>query len=118
MINQSLKQGESPKSGPGTRARIAIALGGMAALTPATVAAISRHGVAGVFASIVASRASLQIYLDLVIVCLLASVWLWFDSRKAGRAFWPWFLLTMAAGSYGPLLYLLAGALREKRTRG
>ncbi|MBL8967899.1 MAG: DUF2834 domain-containing protein [Spirochaetaceae bacterium] len=72
----------------------------------------------GVFASTVASSASLRIYLDLIIVCLLASVWIWCDSRKSGRVFWLWLLLTLTAGSFGPLFYLLVGALRAPRARG
>jgi hypothetical protein len=44
---------------------------------------------------------------DLVIALTLVMIWLWRDARTGGRNPWPWIGLTLIAGSFGPLLYLL-----------
>lgn len=67
------------------------------------------------FSSVGASGASLQIILDLVMACILASVWIRRDSRRTGRRCAPWYALMLLAGSYGPLLYLLSGWIRSRR---
>lgn len=73
-----------------------------------TGAAVWQHGYLGVFASPLQSLASMQIFVDLVIALSLFLVWLWRDARATGRNPWPWLVVTLAAGSFGPLLYLLA----------
>ena len=50
---------------------------------------------------------ALQILCDLVISCLLVSSWMVIDARRNGRKAWPYVLLTLATGSFGPLFYLL-----------
>ncbi len=45
---------------------------------------------------------------DLALALGLVLVWMWHDARARGRRFVPWLLLTLVAGSFGPLLYLLA----------
>ncbi len=45
--------------------------------------------------------------LDLVIALFLVLTWLWNDARTSGRNPWPWIGITLVAGSFGPLLYLL-----------
>ncbi|MDO8963608.1 MAG: DUF2834 domain-containing protein [Coriobacteriia bacterium] len=105
----------TPERSTGTRGLIALTVICLLVLIPVTVMALWQYGVGGVFASIVQSRASLQIYLDLFILCVFAIVWMRRDSRETGRRFWPWAILTLAAGSFGPLLYLLVGAVRDTR---
>lgn len=64
-------------------------------------------GYFGIWQAGFANAAALQVLLDLVIVCALASVWMIVDARARGLAAWPFVAVTLAAGSFGPLLYLL-----------
>lgn len=105
----------TPEGGTGNRGLIALLAICLVVLIPVTIMALWQYGVGGVFASIVQSSASVQIYLDLFVLCVLAIVWMRRDSRETGRRFWPWAILTLAAGSFGPLLYLLFGAVRDTR---
>jgi len=97
----------------GARGLLPLVISCLVVLVPITVVALWQHGVVGVFASIVHSSASLQIFLDLFVVSLLAIAWMRRDSRNTGRRFWPWVILTLAAGSFGPLLYLLFGTIQH-----
>ena len=50
-----------------------------------------------------------QVFADLLIALGLVMVWIWQDARRSDRAVWLWLLLTLATGSFGPLLYFLGG---------
>ncbi len=83
----------------------------IAALVPfalVTGLALWRHGYWGIFEHQLSSWAGAQVLLDLAIALALVLVWMWRDARQHGRNPWPWLLLTLAAGSFGPLLYLLS----------
>jgi len=84
---------------------------GAAALAAAfgvlTARALAAHGYVGIWRLQFASWASLQVLADLTILCLLGCAWMIRDAR--GRSAWPWVLLTLGAGSFGPLGYLVAG---------
>jgi uncharacterized membrane protein YqjE len=54
-----------------------------------------------------------QVLADLVIVAALSCVWMLNDARGRGPTAWPFVALTLVAGSFGPLLYLV---LRESRS--
>jgi hypothetical protein len=82
---------------------VLLAFGGL------TVAAVLQHGYVGIFQYQLQSLAGLQALGDLGIALGLVLVWLWRDARLSGRNAWPWIVLTLAAGSFGPLLYLLTG---------
>lgn len=69
--------------------------------------ALWQHGYWGLFAPAFQSTASAQVLVDLVIALTLFMVWMWRDACTTGRNPWPWIVLTLAAGSFGPLLYLL-----------
>ena len=64
-------------------------------------------GYLGIWRAGFADAASLQILLDLVITCLLISSWMIADARARSLNAWPFVGVTLAAGSFGPLLYLL-----------
>ena len=72
-----------------------------------TLYAIAQVGYFGIWAAGFSSSGALQVLLDLVIACLLISSWMVNDARATGRNPWPYVLITLAAGSFGPLFYLL-----------
>jgi len=73
------------------------------------------HGYIGLWRAAFANLATMQVLFDLVVVGLLAAVWIVQDSRRRGWNPWPFVVLTVAAGSVGPLLYLIR---REWRRPG
>jgi hypothetical protein len=87
-----------------SRAVLMIVLVAFGALT---AVAVAQHGVLGIFAWQLQNTAGLQVLVDLVIALSLFLVWMWDDARRTGRNPWPWLVLTLAAGAFGPLLYLL-----------
>jgi len=58
-----------------------------------------------------------QVFVDLVIVAFLACVWMINDARERGLSAWPFVAITLVAGSFGLLLYLLARELRANSHR-
>ena len=76
--------------------------------------AMLQVGYFGIWQAGFQSVGALQILCDLVISCLLVSSWMVGDARRTGRKAWPYVLLTLAAGSFGPLLYLLVRQMRGK----
>lgn len=79
----------------------------LALFTVLTGLAVWSHGVWGIFQPLITSLAGGQVLADLVIALSLFLVWMWRDAKQLGRNPWPWLILTLAAGSFGPLLYLL-----------
>ncbi|MCF8204421.1 MAG: hypothetical protein K9J82_05045 [Methylotenera sp.] len=75
-------------------------------------------GYLGIWQAGMASLGAWQVLVDLVLMSCIALGYLWQDAQRTGRAWWPFALLTLAAGSLGPLLYLLlqpSGAARHAR---
>jgi hypothetical protein len=87
-----------------------ITLGGI------TAVALWQGGLVGIFAAISHSYGSMQIFADLVIALTLVMVWIWRDAKNTGRNAWPWIVVTLVAGSFGPLLYLITS--KENREPG
>ena len=71
-----------------------------------TVYAVMDVGLDGIFAYQMASAAGIQVLVDLVIACAIFLVWMFQDARKHGRTPWGYLIVTLLAGSFGPLLYL------------
>lgn len=71
--------------------------------------ALWQHGYWGLFEPLLKSSAGVQVLVDLVIALSLFLVWMFRDAKSSGRNPWPWLVITLALGSFGPLLYLLTG---------
>ncbi|HEU0200432.1 MAG TPA: DUF2834 domain-containing protein [Burkholderiaceae bacterium] len=78
-----------------------------------TAAAVLESGYWGIFTGQFGTWAGLQVLSDVVLACAVTMFWMWRDARKTGRNVWPYFALTLVAGSFGPLLYLLLGPTRQ-----
>ena len=61
----------------------------------------------GIIAPHFRSTGAGQVFADLIISLILAMIWMAHDAKRLGRNPWPWIALTLAAGSFGPLVYLL-----------
>lgn len=55
------------------------------------------------------SPAGWQVIVDLVIACVLILTWMIPEAKRSGRNPWPFVLITVFLGSFGPLLYLVTG---------
>ncbi len=75
--------------------------------TVLTVYAVTEVGYIGIFDYHRHSPAGWQVITDLVIALVLLLTWLIPEARRSGRNPWPWVLVTLLAGSFGPLLYLV-----------
>jgi hypothetical protein len=72
-----------------------------------TAVALSHHGLRGIFETIFQTWAGIQVLVDLAITLTLVLVWMWRDAQALQRNVWPYVVITLAAGVFGPLLYLL-----------
>ena len=64
-------------------------------------------GYIGIVTGALDNPGSQQVLIDLVIACGLACIWMWQDAKARGANAWPFVILTLGAGSFGPMLYLL-----------
>jgi hypothetical protein len=58
-----------------------------------------------------------QVFADLVIALTLACIWMVNDARARGMSAWPFIAVTLVAGSFGPLAYLVVRELRSTARR-
>jgi hypothetical protein len=86
------------------RALLITVTAGFAVLTAAIMA---QTGLVGFYQQLLVSPAAWQTLADVTIALCLVLAWMHQDARRTGRAFWPWVPVTLALGSFGPLLYLL-----------
>ena len=89
---------------------VIVAFGALSAV------ALVEHGYWGIFEFHFPASAGWQVLTDLVIVCGLAMLWMIQNAKATGRTVWPYLLLTLTGGAFGPLLYLLVGSLRHGRS--
>lgn len=80
-----------------------------------SIPAVVEHGITGILLHQFANLAGMQVLADLLITLGLFIAWMWSDATRSDRNPWPWLVLTLAAGSFGPLLYLL---LAKRQTTG
>jgi hypothetical protein len=64
-------------------------------------------GYLGIWQAGMASLGAWQLLLDLGLMSAITLGFLWRDAKRTGRTIWPFALITLAAGSFGPLLYLV-----------
>ncbi|HEY8876002.1 MAG TPA: DUF2834 domain-containing protein [Roseateles sp.] len=64
-------------------------------------------GYLGIWQAGMSSLGAWQVLLDLVLMSFITLGFIARDARQTGRTVWPFALITLAAGSFGPLLYLL-----------
>jgi len=87
---------------------VILAFGALSAM------ALMEAGYLGIFMQHFQNYAGMQVLTDLVIVCVLAIIWMVRDAKTSGVNPWPFVVLTLVAGSFGPLFYLVA---REVKSR-
>jgi hypothetical protein len=94
-------------------------LGTLVAVTAAfgvlTGIALADVGYLGIFEPHFQSWGAAQVLADLAILALLSCVWMTADSRASGIPAWPFIVVTLLAGSFGPLLYLIVRARKAPR---
>ncbi|MDX2149863.1 MAG: DUF2834 domain-containing protein [Bryobacteraceae bacterium] len=93
-----------------------LLLGGViAAFGVLSAVALAESGYWGIIASHFRTWGGMQVLADLVILALLACLWMVRDAREQGLPAWPFVALTLLAGSFGPLVYLLVRETRVTR---
>lgn len=90
---------------------VIIAFGALSAM------ALMEVGYIGIFEMHLQNYAGMQVITDLVIVCVLAIIWMIGDAKTSGVNPWPFVVLTLAAGSFGPLFYLVAREVKAGAVR-
>jgi len=78
-----------------------------------TVIALMDVGYFGILAPHFRSWGAGQVLADLSILAVLACIWMVRDARDTGLKAWPFMVLTLIAGSFGPLAYLTIRELKR-----
>jgi Terpene cyclase DEP1 len=93
---------------------LSVVIAGFAALS---AEALMEAGYFGLVEQQLRSWAGIQVLVDLVIVSVLACIWMSNDARERGLSAWPFIVITLVGGSFGPLLYLVVREVRSTATR-
>lgn len=101
-----------------------LALGLLVPFTALTIWSVKSVGVMGILAT-AQTPGGAQVFADLVIALILLLTYLVPQARAEGRNPYPWVILTVCLGSFGPLLYLatarvpaVGGSATGDRSRG
>lgn len=93
--------------------KIVMTLALLGAFGAFSLLALSQVGYKGIWLGGLSGWGQAQILVDLVVACLLLMVWMVVDARRLGLNPWPFVVITLLAGSFGPLLYLLLRLLKK-----
>ena len=93
--------------------RLLLLLVTIALFSGLSALALMDVGYLGIIAPHFQSWGGGQVFTDLVIVAVLSCVWMVNDARERGGNAWPFVAITLVAGSFGPLLYLVLRELRS-----
>lgn len=74
-------------------------------------------GYVGIFTSSFANWGTAQVFCDLVVSSVLIMVWMVSDARARGLNAWPFVVVTLLAGSFGILFYLLRRGVEAPAVR-
>jgi len=75
--------------------------------------ALADVGYLGILEPHFRSWGGAQVFTDLVIALSLICIWMLIDARERGLSAWPFIVITLVLGSFGPLLYLVAREMRS-----
>ena len=92
--------------------RVLVLVAVIGAFGALTYGALADVGYFGIIEPHFRSWGAGQVFADLVIALALACIWMVADGRTRGVNPWPFVLLTLAAGSFGPLAYLVVRELK------
>jgi len=84
----------------------------IAAFGALSALALQDVGYFGIIAPHFRSWGGAQVFADLIILAVLFCIWMVRDARQCGVAAWPFILMTVFLGSFGPLFYLITRELR------
>lgn len=79
--------------------RVMVLFGGLTAVP------LYHYGYFGIFTLLLDNSATIQVSADLVIALSMLAIWIWSDAEKRGISPHPYIVITVLAGSFGPLLY-------------
>ncbi len=94
-----------------TRRNLALVI--LIPFTVLSLYAVYKVGYVGIFDYHRHSPAGWQVFADLVIACVLILVWLIPEAKKNGINPWPYVVITVFLGSFGPLLYLVVNGAKS-----
>lgn len=97
--------------------RVLLLLSVIVAFGTLSAVALADVGYVGILAPHFESWGGGQVLADLVIACTLAMIWMVWDSRTSGVNAWPFVVLTLVGGSFGPLLYLVTREVKGAAAR-
>lgn len=97
--------------------RLLVLVGVVAAFGALSAVALLDVGYLGIIEPHFQSWGGGQVFADLVILAVLAVLWMVKDARERELNAWPFVVITLFAGSLGPLFYLIARELRQTARR-